>query len=578
MPGKDMELRQTGREDSDPFSLEMNGGVSMPEMIDDKTKKELKSILAGLKEPVRLVFFTQEMACETCRQQEQLLQTVAALSDKLTLDVHDLVKDSKKAREYGINKVPGTAVVGRKDYGIRFYGVTAGYEFGSLVEAIRMVSRGTSGLGKEIEDILTLIDVPVHLEVMVTLTCPYCPQMVHLAQQMAVANDEISADMIDAAEFPQLVQRYFVQGVPRTIINELPAFEGALPAFEAIMEILKLVKPDVYDRIDARMREARGERYATEVDPDKVYQVIVVGAGPAAFSAAIYAARKDLDLALIGNRVGGQITGTADIDNWLGTPGVTGQDLARQFRDHVEHYPIAELLGVTVNSIRKDDHVFVLETSDGASFRAHSVIYCAGKEYRRLGVPGESRFIGKGIAFCATCDAPLFRDKTVAVVGGGNSAFSSARDLIPFAREIHIINILNDFQADPVLISEVKNARHVRLHPGMQVIEFLGAERLQGIRVEAIDGSSRFDLPVDGVFLEIGLTPNADAVKGLISLNENGEIPVGRDQSTEVPGFFAAGDVTDEPEKQIVVAAGAGAKAALSAYEYILKNTLMASH
>lgn len=549
----------------------------MPQMIDEKIRRELRSILAGLERPVKLVFFTQEMACEACRQQDQLLRTLAGLSDKLSLEVYDLVKDSGKAREYGVAKVPGTAVIGEKDYGIRFYGVTAGYEFSSLVEAIRMVSRGSSGLGKEIEDILLLIDVPVHLEIMVTLTCPYCPQMVHLAHQMAVANENIRADMIDAAEFPQLVQRYFVQGVPRTVINEFPAFEGALPAFEAIMEILKLVKPHVYDRIDAQMREARGERYATEVDPGRVYQTIIVGAGPAALSAAVYAARKDLDLALIGGRLGGQIVNTASIDNWLGTPDISGQDLARQFRDHVERYPIAELFDVTVSSITKDDRVFRLETSDGTTYKARSVIFCTGKEYRRLGVPGESRFIGKGIAFCATCDAPVYRDKSVAVVGGGNSAFSSARDLLPFAREIHIINILNDFQADPVLIQEVRSNRHVRLHPGMQVEEFLGGEKLQGIRVASVDGGTRFDLQVDGVFLEIGLTPNADALKNLVTLNENGEVPVGRDQSTEVPGLFAAGDVTDEPEKQIVVAAGAGAKAALAAYDYILRNSLSVS-
>ncbi len=550
-----------------------NGGVQMAEMIDAKTRKELEKIFSRLMGPVRIVFFTQEMACESCRHQEELLRSVAGLSDKITLDVFDMLKDAEKAREYGIVRVPGTAIIGERDYGIRFYGVTAGYEFGSLIEAITMVSRGKSGLDKEIEDVLLLIDVPVHLEVMVTLTCPYCPRMVHLAHQMAVANENIRADMIDAAEYPQLVQRYFVQGVPRTIVNEFPSFEGALPAFDAIMEILKIVKPNVYDRIDAQVREARGERFARKAEPDRVYQTIIVGAGPAALSAAVYAARKGLDLALIGDKLGGQIVNTASIDNWLGTPDITGQDLARMFRDHVERYSIAELLDVTVRSIRKQGDLFVLETSDGATYKAVSVIYCAGKEYRRLGIPGESRFIGHGIAFCATCDAPLYRDKTVAVIGGGNSAFSSARDLLPFAREIHILNILPDFQADPVLIDEVRSNRHVKLHPGTEVREFLGQDRLKGIRVESIDGSSRFDLMVDGVFLEIGLTPNTDAVKDLLELNEKGEIPVKPDQSTEIPGLFAAGDVTDEEQKQIVVAAGAGAKAALAAYEYILSSS-----
>ncbi len=187
---------------------------------------------------------------------------------------------------------------------------------------------------------------------------------------------------------------------------------------------------------------------------------------------------------------------------------------------------------MSVKTIEKGNDLFLLKTSDGKTFKARSVIFCAGKQYRKLGVPGENRFIGKGIAFCATCDAPLYRGKSVAVVGGGNSAFTAARDLIAMAKEIHIINILNDFQADPPLINEVSNARNVQLHPGMQVKEFLGQDKLQGIRIESNDGKIRFDLLVQGVFLEIGLAPNTDAVKGLIELNGHGEIPVQRDQST----------------------------------------------
>ncbi len=548
----------------------------MAELINDKLRKEIASIFEGLKNPVRLVFFTQEVACDACRRQDELLRSVDGISEKITLEIYDLVNDVQIAHQYGINKVPATAVIGDKDYGVRFYGITAGYEFSSLIEAILMVSRGSSGLSRELEDLLMLIDVPVHLEVMVTLTCPYCPHMVHTAHQMAVANDYIGADMVDAAEFPQLVQRYSVQGVPRTVINELAAFEGALPPLDAVMEVLKVVKPHVYDRIDAEMRKSRGEMVASEADPRETYQVIIVGAGPAAMSAAIYASRKDLNVALIGEHVGGQVTDTANIENWLGTPSISGKDLAEVFRDHVERYGVSERFDVSVTFIEKKDGIFHLHTSDGKTFKANSVIYCAGKQYRKLGVPGENRFIGKGIAFCATCDAPLYRGKSVAVVGGGNSAFTAARDLIAVAKEIHIINILNDFQADPPLIGEVSNARNVQLHPGMQVKEFLGQDKLQGIRVESNDGKVRFDLQVQGVFLEIGLSPNTEGVKGFIELNGKGEIPVGRDQSTAVPGFFAAGDVTDEPEKQIVVAAGAGAKAALAAYDYIIKSTLKA--
>ncbi|MCU0576844.1 MAG: FAD-dependent oxidoreductase [Desulfobacterota bacterium] len=552
----------------------------MPELIDAKTRKELKDVLKSLKNPVRLVFFSQEHACVACREQENLLAELASLSDKITLERRDLLADGEIARNYGINKVPGTAVIGERDYGLRFFGMTMGYEFGSLIEAVLLASNGQSGLPEEIEHLLGLVDTPLHLEVMVTLTCPYCPKMVHLAHQMAVANGNIRADMVESSQFTPLVQRYNVTGVPKTVINEGAAFfEGSLSAHQAILEILKAVKPKVYEEIDAQMREAAGERFARPASPDQTYDVIIIGAGPAALCAAIYAFRKNLGVALIAESFGGQITNTSAIENWLGIPSISGIELTALFRAHAERCAIAEQQGMKVNAVEmKNGGIFEVKTTAGASFQARSVIYCAGKEYRTLGVPGENLFLGRGIAFCATCDAPLFKDRNVAVVGGGNSAFTAARDLLGYAREIHIINILKDFQADPVLMDEVAKARHVSLHGGMQVVEFLGRDRLNGVRLVSTDNTRRMDLSVDGVFLEIGLSPNSLPVKNLVSLNKEGEIVVGRDQSTSVPGFFAAGDVTDETEKQIVVAAGAGAKAALAAYRYLLDQKLIMVH
>jgi alkyl hydroperoxide reductase subunit F len=294
-------------------------------------------------------------------------------------------------------------------------------------------------------------------------------------------------------------------------------------------------------------------------------------------SAAIYATRKNLDVAVLGDRIGGQITNTASIENWLGIPSISGQELATLFRSHAERYPVAERLHVKVRRIEGEQGGFVVLGEDGTRYRASAVIYCTGKEYRRLGVPGERRFLGRGIAFCATCDAPLYRDKRVAVIGGGNSAFTAARDLLGYAREIHIVNILDDFQADPALFEQVTKADRVSLHPATRVKEFLGQEQLSGVRLEAVDGSHREDLAVEGVFLEIGLVPNSAPVGGLLELNGLGEIPVQRDQSSAVPGLFAAGDVTDETEKQIVVAAGAGAKAALAAHRYLSENGWVAA-
>lgn len=540
--------------------------------MDDKVKKEIQKHLQHMVKPVKLLYFTQEHACRACSDQQQLLEEFARLSDRLDVEVKELMIDDEVAKQYGIDKVPATVVLSDTDYGIRFFGVTAGYEFGSLLEDILMVSSGQSGLEPEIEAIAKSITAPLHLEVMVTLTCPYCPQMVRLAHQIAFVNDNARADMVDAAEFPELVQRYQVQGVPRMVINERPAFEGALPAEQALMEILKEVEPEEYERLDMEMRKERGERRAREARPEGRYDIIIVGAGPAAMSAAIYAVRKNWRVAMIGKKPGGQITDTATIENWLGIPTIGGQELAERFQRHVETYPIETRLRAEVTKVSRKDNAFEVLTADKQTFRARCVIYAAGKRYRQLGVPGESRFLGRGIAFCATCDAPLFRDKRVAVVGGGNSAFTALRDLQNFAKEIHLVHILKDFQADPILVEEAKTAPNITFHMSTEVREFIGEKKLTGIRLATVEGKKkRYDLAVDGVFLEIGLTPNSVPVKGLVELNRAGEVLVSRDQTTNIPGLFAAGDVTDEPEKQIIVAAGDGARAALAADRYLLE-------
>jgi alkyl hydroperoxide reductase subunit F len=494
---------------------------------------------------------------------------LAGLTDRVRLEVRDLVRDAEEARRYGIDKIPATVVLGARDFGIRFFGVTGGYEFTSLLEALLMVSREQHGLPPEVLEILKAIDRPVHLEVMVTLTCPYCPKMVNVAHRFALANEHIRADMVESSGFPYLVQRYHVHGVPKTVIDEGASFEGALPPVQAALEILRSVNPGTFAEVETRLREERGERVVTEAREDRLYDVLIVGAGPAALSAAVYAVRKGLDTLLLGEHLGGQITNTALVENWLGIPAVGGDVLTALFRDHAERYAMAERLRVKVREVGADPGGFRLVTADGRVYRGRSVVYCAGKEYRRLDVPGEARFIGSGIAFCATCDAPLYRDRRVAVVGGGNSAFTAARDLLHYASEIHIIHILEDFQADPVLVAEVREAPQVVLHRSSRVREFLGDETLSGVRIASADGKTGTDLAVEGVFLEIGLEPNTEPVRGLVPLNDAGEVPVGKDQSTSVPGFFAAGDVTDEPEKQIVVAAGAGAKAALAAGRYV---------
>jgi len=388
----------------------------MSSLITDEVANEVSQQLAQLSEPVQLIFFTQPNACGACADQRELLDDLTALNDKLSLEVHQL--DSKEALDYGIDKVPALVVRSEEDYGIRFYGLTSGYEFASLLEAIRMVSQGPSALNPAIQALAATFSQPLHLEVMVTLACPYCPKMVHLAHQMAMANPQIRADMVDAAEFPELVSRYDIHGTPLTVINGKRGFEGALAAEQALLEILKVAEPDRYEQLDARLREAQGLRKVEEVSGDTLYDVIVVGAGPAGLTAALYSQRKGRKTALIGTQAGGQINDTATIENYPGLIQVGGAELSQAMRRHVEAYPVAERFHSQVVRIERDGEEFIVHTDDEQHYRSRSLIYCAGKRYRRLNVPGEERFIGRGVAWCATCDAPLYQDKRVAVVGG----------------------------------------------------------------------------------------------------------------------------------------------------------------
>jgi alkyl hydroperoxide reductase subunit F len=538
--------------------------------LPDEVATQARQQFERLQEPVRLLFFTQPHACGACAEQRELLEALVALSDKLTLEVHPL--DSTPATDHGIDKAPATVVRGETDPGIRFYGLTGGYEFGSLLEAIQLVSHGTAGLEPALATLAAAIRTPIHIEVLVTLACPYCPKMVHLAHQLAVASEQVRADMVDAGEFPQLVNRYDVHGVPLTVVNGRRGFEGALPAEQAILEILKSADPEAWEQLEAQLREAQGLRKAREADSSEVYDIIVVGAGPAGLSAALYAQRKGRQTVLIGRQAGGQINDTALVENYPGLVQIGGAELAQLMRQHVEAYPVAERCHTQVERIERDGALFRVHTGDGQTYRGRTLICCTGKRYRRLDVPDEERFIGRGVAWCATCDAPLFRDQRVAVVGGGNSAFTAVRDLLRYAAEVHLVHMLDDFQADPVLVEEIRRAEEegkVHIHLNSQVRGYLGREHLEGLRLAAADGKARYDLAVDGVFLEIGLEPNSAPLAQLVQLNAQDEVPVDRDQSTSVPGLFAAGDVTDEVDKQIVIAAGAGARAALAADRYL---------
>ncbi len=306
-------------------------------------------------------------------------------------------------------------------------------------------------------------------------------------------------------------------------------------------------------------------------EEQQIYDVIIIGAGPAGMSAAVYTARKLLKTLLISKNVGGQVTDAWEIDNYLGFSQVDPAGLIRKFDEHVKRFGIEQKVGREVTFVDLKDEIKSVTTDDGNTFRTKSLIIATGKRPRKLGLSDEKRFSGRGVTYCATCDALLFADVDVAVAGGGNSALEAALDLVKIARSVHIVSLAN-LTGDPIYQDKLNGSDKVAVYTGHEIIRLLGDTVLKGIEIRSLKTGEKKTLHVEGLFVEIGLIPNSNMVRGVLNLNQFGEIVIDYKCHTEVPGVFACGDVTNVPFKQVIVAAGEGAKAALAAYEYLISR------
>jgi NADH-dependent peroxiredoxin subunit F len=294
--------------------------------------------------------------------------------------------------------------------------------------------------------------------------------------------------------------------------------------------------------------------------------LIIIGAGPAGITAAVYAARKMMDFAVISPDIGGQAAWSGDIENYTGYQFIAGPDLAQKFRAHLKQYDFDLREGVRVRKIERETSNFKLQTSNNEFLYSKTVIVASGKRPRLLNVPGEATYKNHGLTYCATCDAPIFAGKEVAVVGGGNSALDAVLQLLKISPKIYLINNAAQLTGDPVMQAKVAAASRVLILNSTKVVEIFGDKFVKGIKVE--NGGQTRPLALSGVFVEAGLTPNAEFID-LVKKNQLGEIIINSAAETSVPGLFAAGDVTDVPEKQIIIAAGEGAKAALAAFRFL---------
>src|SRR5271157_4117268 len=299
-----------------------------------------------------------------------------------------------------------------------------------------------------------------------------------------------------------------------------------------------------------------------------MYELIIVGGGPAGMAASVYAARKRLKTLLITGDIGGQVNWTSGVENYLGYQFIEGADLIGKFQQQVNQFPIDQKIGVKVASIVKIDGGFEVIADSGDKYQGKTVLLASGKRPRRLNVEGEMELTGRGVTYCATCDGPVFAGQKVAVIGGGNSAIEAALDMVKVAEHVDMVSV-TPLTGDPIMIEKLADAKNLMIYTNYQTEKILGQGLTEGIIIKEIKTGKTQQLDVTGIFIEIGLEPNSDMVRNLIKLNQNGEVPVNCSGETEIPGLYAAGDVTTVPEKQIVIAAGEGAKAALQADRYL---------
>jgi len=299
-----------------------------------------------------------------------------------------------------------------------------------------------------------------------------------------------------------------------------------------------------------------------------MYDLIVVGGGPAGLSATVYAARKRLNTLLITKDIGGQVNWTTGVENYLGYQFIEGSELISKFQEQVNQFPIDQKIDSNVSIVKKEQTHFEVITADGEKFLSKTILIATGKRPRRLNVPGETELTGRGVTYCSVCDGPIFAGQRVAVIGGGNSALEAALDMVKIAERVILVSS-TPLTGDPILIEKIAEAKNLSSFLEYEVKEIHGDKLVEGITIQSLKNKETKRLNVTGIFVEIGLVPNSELVKGLVTLNKAGEIPVDCQSETEIPGLFAAGDVTTVPEKQIVVAAGEGAKAALRAHRYL---------
>ena len=509
-------------------------------MLDQSFKDQISGLFASLKS--RYVFQIEVDPSHSSKQElVELLEDVASCSPQVSCTVSDapglqfrIVKDG----------VPSSFV---------FRAVPNGHEFTSLLLAVL----NQEGIGKNLPDEALTRKIkslrgPVLIKSYISLTCTNCPDVVQALNAISIINPMVEHEIIDGGINEQEVEMLKIQAVPTVFVNGTVAHAGRATLGELLEKIEEKAGVD----------EMPVEEIRKEVD------VVVAGGGPAGVSAAIYAARKGFSVAIVAENVGGQVAETTGIENLISVPLTNGTKLASDLFAHLKEYPAELMVNRKIVSVKEEEGRKVLTTSLGETLVARMLIIATGASWRRLNVPGEAEHIGSGVAFCTHCDGPFYKGKKVAVVGGGNSGLEAAIDLSSIATEVTALEFLPDLKGDKVLQDKLAGLPNVKVITNAQTLSVKGQDgKVQAMEYRDRISGDEHELGVDGIFVQIGLKPNSSVFSDLVEVNRFGEIVVDAHCRTNVTGVYAAGDVTTVPYKQIVVAMGEGAKAALSAFE-----------
>jgi alkyl hydroperoxide reductase subunit F len=518
-------------------------------MLEPALVAQLRTYLTNITLPIELVSSLDDGAKSA--ELASLLDEIAGLSDKITVRRAD---DDERRPSFEIRRV-GT------DVSVRFAGIPMGHEFTSLVLALLQVGGHPSKAAPELLERVAGLAGEHRFETYFSLSCQNCPDVVQALNLMTVLNPNITHVAIDGALFQDEAGERNVMAVPMVFHNGQLFGQGRMSLEEIV------------GKLDSGAGEAEAARLAA-LDP---FEVLVVGGGPAGASAAIYAARKGIRTGLVAQRFGGQVLDTMAIENFISVPRTEGPKLGAALEEHVKSYDVELMTLQRAKGLRAagPDSPFVqIELDNGAALSARTVILSTGARWRHMGVPGEQDYLGKGVTFCPHCDGPLFKGKRVAVIGGGNSGVEAAIDLAGVVGHVTLVEFLDELRADEVLQRKLRSLPNVDIVVSARTTEVRGdGAKVTGLAYEDRTTGEVHSVDLEGIFVQIGLLPNTEWLEGSLELSPRKEIIIDQRGHTSVEGVFAAGDCTTVPYKQIIIAMGGGATAALSAFDHLIRVT-----